>query len=101
MAKFITRIELQYADSDDYEKLHAEMEKEGFEKTIIGDDGQKFHLPDGEYFYDKPIHVNAYEKDFDAVLNKAIKAANKTNKSFRAITSRTDALKWHNLRIKN
>jgi hypothetical protein len=29
MAKFITRIELHNADSDDYEKLHEEMEKEG------------------------------------------------------------------------
>ncbi|WP_294263597.1 hypothetical protein [uncultured Chryseobacterium sp.] len=98
MARFITRIELHKADSDDYEILHQAMEREDFNKTIKSDDNTEYHLPDGEYFYNKAIPFNPDKKDYEIVLEKAKMAASKTKKSFSIITSRTDALKWHNLK---
>lgn len=49
MARFTTRVELHYADDDDYETLHAAMEDEGFYRTITSDDGIAYHLPTAEY----------------------------------------------------
>lgn len=99
MTRFITRIELHNADSDDYETLHKEMAIEGFEKTIKSYKGEEFHLLDAEYYYTKPVEIKINEHDYETVLKKAMKAANKTNKSFRAITSRTDGSHWHNLKL--
>lgn len=98
MAKFITRIELHNAGSDDYEKLHEEMEKEGFEKTITSSDGKEYSLPDGEYHYDKQVPINPGKEDYQIVLEKAKKAAQKTNKKFGVITSRKDVSTWDNLK---
>jgi hypothetical protein len=50
MATFMTRVELHSADEDDYETLHAAMEKEGFNRTITSDDGVTYHLPTAEYY---------------------------------------------------
>lgn len=97
MAKFITRIELHEADSSDYDTLHEEMKNEGFDKTIKNYKNIKFHLLDSEYYYVGHVEIEKDEYDYEAVLKKAVRAASKTNKSFRAITSRTDASKWYNL----
>lgn len=97
MQRFITRIELHKADSDDYETLHQEMEKEGFDKTIKNGNNIEYHLPDGEYYYDKTIPHDPNKKDYTIVLEKAKLAASKTKKSFSIITSRTDASRWYNL----
>ena len=70
MARFITRIELHNADSDDYEILHQEMEREDFNKTIESDDNIEYHLPDGEYFYNKVIPFDLDKKDYEIVLEK-------------------------------
>jgi hypothetical protein len=52
MAKrFLTRVELygSYHTSAEYEKLHAEMAKRNFDRTITADDGTVFELPPAEY----------------------------------------------------
>jgi hypothetical protein len=50
MPRFITRVELHAASSDDYEKLHDAMEKKKFSRTVQASDGATYHLPTAEYF---------------------------------------------------
>lgn len=52
MATFLTRVELYGDDQapDDYTRLHAEMEKRKFQRTILGDNGQMSRLPTAEYY---------------------------------------------------
>lgn len=68
MTSYTVRVELHGAESDEYEKLHAEMAKEGFEKFIlIGTDFYK--LPTAEYsLVDSPLSIHE-------VTEKASKAA--------------------------
>jgi hypothetical protein len=49
MAQFTTRVELHGVILEAYGRLHAAMEKSGFSRTIIGDDGITYLLPAGEY----------------------------------------------------
>jgi hypothetical protein len=97
MAKFMTRIELHDADSNDYETLHLEMQKKGFDKTIKDNVNKEYHLPNGEYYFNKPIQVHLTKDDYEIVLEKAISAAEKTKKEFSIITSRTDVINWYKL----
>ncbi|MHC0023224.1 MULTISPECIES: type V toxin-antitoxin system endoribonuclease antitoxin GhoS [Enterobacter] len=48
MTSYTVRVELHGAESDEYEKLHAEMAKEGFDKIIMLD-GIYYELPTAEY----------------------------------------------------
>lgn len=68
MTSYTVRVELHGAESDEYEKLHDEMAKEGFEKVIlIG--SVYYKLPTAEYsLVDSPLTI--YE-----VTEKASKAA--------------------------
>jgi len=94
MAKFITRIELHNADSDDYEKLHEEMEIEGFTRTIQDGNTKKwYHLPDAIYRYD-----NSSIENTSTVLDKARRAANKTNKENSILVTKSDGSKWYDLK---
>jgi hypothetical protein len=47
MNRFTTRVELHYADEDEYETLHEEMQRRGFSRTILGTDRVSiiFHRP--------------------------------------------------------
>ncbi|WP_343463019.1 DUF2622 domain-containing protein [Pantoea sp.] len=48
MTNYTVRVELHDADSGDYNKLHEQMKKQGFSKTIkVGDD--VWELPTAEY----------------------------------------------------
>jgi hypothetical protein len=49
MANFTVRVELHKADDDDYENLHAAMERKGFVRWIKGGDGTVYRLPTAEY----------------------------------------------------
>lgn len=50
MAGFVTRVELHSATSEDYDKLHAQMDARGFRRTITGDNGKNYHLPSATYY---------------------------------------------------
>ena len=50
MPKFITRVELHQATSEDYDTLHNEMAKRNFYRLIISDEGHHYQLPTAEYF---------------------------------------------------
>ncbi|MDU5828533.1 MAG: hypothetical protein E6Z60_16660 [Mixta calida] len=49
MARYIVRVELRGADSEDYESLHEKMEARGYSRDIQDFDGTVFRLPTAEY----------------------------------------------------
>ncbi|RZF25448.1 endoribonuclease GhoS [Paraburkholderia sp. UYCP14C] len=51
MAKFTVRVELHDEESGDYPKLHKQMEKRGFERTLEVN-GTLLQLPDASYAYE-------------------------------------------------
>ncbi|ELY2798354.1 type V toxin-antitoxin system endoribonuclease antitoxin GhoS [Cronobacter dublinensis] len=69
MTNYTVRVELHYADNDDYEALHEEMSNENFRRTI-SIDGVKWELPTAEYSI--VCDLTPHE-----ILSKAQKAANK------------------------
>lgn len=52
MTDFFIRVELHGANSEDYEKLHAQMESHGFSQTYAEKNSTRvFQLPTAEYFF--------------------------------------------------
>lgn len=90
MAKFTTRVELHDASGSDYNKLHDEMEKEGFTRTWKTDDGTVYHLPEAEYDF-----RGAKEKD--DVLKLAKKAAKRVKSSFEIFVTKSAGRTAYNL----
>ena len=94
MSHFTTRVELHKAStSEDYTKLHAEMEKEGFWRTIkLEGETTTYHLPTAEYNY------SSNDKTTEQVLELAKKAATRTGKTFMVLVTKSDGRRyWHNL----
>jgi hypothetical protein len=73
----------------DYNILHDEMEHEGFTRTIIGDDGDEYHLPDAEY-----NKIGEFNKS--DIMAAAKRAANNTARHFRIlITEEIGGRSWY------
>lgn len=89
MAKFTTRVELHGANSDDYTKLHSEMERQGFRRTITVD-GTTYHLPTAEYDYKGDITR-------DQVREKAAYAAGQVKSRFAVLVTEAVARCWQGL----
>jgi hypothetical protein len=92
MSYFTTRVELYgEATFKDYEKLHAEMEKEEFVKTITK--GEKtFHLPTAEY-----NEVGEFSKE--EICERAKRAAKRCWIDFAVfVTKSEEARECYNLR---
>ncbi len=75
MASFTTRVELHDGTYQDYETLHAAMEREGFSRLIRSDSGQWYHLPTAEY--DRSGNLTR-----EQVIESAKRAASTTRKSY-------------------
>ena len=90
MAKFTIRVELHGANSEDYENLHSQMEKQGFSRTITADNGTEYYLPTAEY----NIEVLLTQQE---VLDLAKIAANRTKKSFAALVTESNGRVWYGL----
>lgn len=73
MAIFFARIELHNHQPGDYDVLHKAMEGEGFSRTVVSDEGDRYHLPTAEYLITSPLS----RAD---VLKKAQRAADKTKR---------------------
>ncbi|MDW7782281.1 hypothetical protein [Morganella morganii] len=58
MADYTVRVELRNADWDTYNKLHESMAASGYIRTVVGDDGRRFKLPDAEYVASKGGGLN-------------------------------------------
>jgi hypothetical protein len=92
MATFITRVELYgKASWEHYEKLHAEMERLGFTRTINGADGTVYDLPSAMYYR----KANATKS---TVLNDARAAANSIWTDNGVIVSETTGNIWMGLK---
>jgi len=100
MPHFITRVELHEAKHDDYNKLHIEMKKEGFERTILGKDNVLRQLPTASYCKIGEITISD-------VIEGAKRAAAKVKKDFEVIATQAaylnDGVKiqWYNLPAAN
>lgn len=87
MARFTTRVELHSADEDDYENLHAAMERRGFSRRITSSDGVTYHLPTAEYNLNK-------DWDLDRVLDEAQKAADSTGRKNEVLVTKSNGRRW-------
>lgn len=88
--KYTTRVELHQADADDYESLHAAMEKRGFSRRITSDDGVIYHLPTAEYNYEGTSTI-------DEVIAAAKLAAATTGCRYSVLVTESVRRKWQNL----
>lgn len=94
MPKYTTRVELHHHQRGDYDRLHDEMAKQGFTRTIVDDNGNEFHLPTAEYNYVGPIN------DKHIILRRAIKAARvvKPDDDFEVLVTKSHGRTAHNLK---
>jgi hypothetical protein len=90
MADFTVRIELHDALRNDYEGLHAAMERQGFTRVITSDEGRKYHLPWAEY-------NGTGDLTSMQILNIAQTAANGTGKKHAVLVTEAKSRAWAGL----
>jgi hypothetical protein len=93
MNRYIVRVELYGKPSwEDYEHLHAAMERRDFERTIASDDGTIYDLPTAIYYRYTSVSLNG-------VLDEAKTAASSVWQSNGVLASQTTQSMWHGLRV--
>jgi len=93
MPDYALRVELNGPpDWTTYNSLHNTLGKYGFFKTIWGDDGRLFHLPDAMYV------GTAQSYDIVAVRDTLKEIVQSVWASSEVIVFRTDAFAWTGLR---
>ncbi|WP_197458725.1 type V toxin-antitoxin system endoribonuclease antitoxin GhoS [Gluconobacter japonicus] len=90
MLLFTVRFELHNAQSEDYDRLHEEMEKFHFKKTIKSNNGKIYELPTAEY------NIIIDEKP-EKILDNAYQAAINTGKSASVLVTPSAGRYWINL----
>jgi len=91
MPTFTTRVELHDADErEDYDRLHEEMEREGFTRTITASSGKEYQLPTAEYNLQAALTK-------EQVRDKAVKAARRTGKSSWILVTESAGRCWDGL----
>jgi hypothetical protein len=91
MANYISRVELHSASYEDYETLHGAMQRQGYSRTIVGDDGATYNLPTGTY------DVSGTTASLAQALNAAEAAAKETKKKYSIIVAERTAARWTGL----
>jgi hypothetical protein len=92
MAAFMVRVELHGADWEEYNELHVAMEREGFKRTILADNGVLYQLPPAEY------RIEGYYR-VEEVLAMARRAANTINRLYAIIASQVGPQIWVGLEV--
>jgi hypothetical protein len=92
MASFTVRIELHKASWDDYNTLHAAMERRGFSRLVRADDGRTFRLPWAEY--DGTGNLTCAQ-----VRDVAQEAANETGKRSSVFVTEAASRAWSGLQV--
>ncbi|MNC59950.1 hypothetical protein D3C75_1097940 [compost metagenome] len=87
MADYTVRVELTNADWDAYTKLHESMEASGYYRTVMGDDGTKFKLPDAEYVASKSIGITQ-------TRDEVMRIAKTYNSSPRVLVTESAGRAW-------
>jgi len=90
MAKYLVRIELHHASTDDYEELHAQMANRGFSREITSGDGRTYELPTAEY-------VIRTDSNLQAVRRSAAAAAEATGRKFGVVVAEYTKSAWSGL----
>ncbi|MGD1072635.1 MAG: DUF2622 domain-containing protein [Bryobacteraceae bacterium] len=90
MPSFTTRVELHQASYQDYERLHAVMERAGFSRYITSDKSVTYHLPTAEY--DKSGSFTSAQ-----ILNQAKAAANSTGRKNGVLVTESNGRTWDGL----
>ncbi len=90
MSGFTVRVELHDANWKDYEKLHAEMSRQGFSQNITGSNGVTYALPPAEYRFDGAL------TKWD-VLERAKAAAARVKTSYAVLVSQAVETAWFGL----
>lgn len=90
MAKFTVRVELHDARTwNDYNKLHAAMENEGFSRAIESN-GVTYHLPTAEYNRDAALTL-------EQILESANNAASSVDPKSSILVTESNGRIWQNL----
>jgi major membrane immunogen (membrane-anchored lipoprotein) len=85
MARFTTRVELHDEKSGDYPKLHEQMEKRGFTRTITVKQ-KTYKLPDASYNY---VDDNGSLGEED-IFDKAKAATDAINREAGIVVTKSD-----------
>ena len=88
---YTTRVELHYANDNDYETLHTAMKREGFSRFITSSEGTRYHLPTAEYNYKGDLTL-------DQVLAAAKRAADTTGLTNAVLVTESDGRRWSGLK---
>jgi hypothetical protein len=92
MPTFITRVEMHGAAREDYGRLHSAMERRGFSRFIMSNQGVTYHLPTAEYFRSGTNLTSAQ------VLSEAHTAATSVKKNPSVLVAETiNGWRWINL----
>lgn len=70
MATFIVRVQLTTETPSNYEILKKAMLKAGFKKIIVGKDGRKYVLPNGNYLGESIDTILEVTKIVGAIIEK-------------------------------
>ena len=87
MSNFTIRVELHGANYSDYETLHAAMNQAGFSRTITGDNGRVYQLPEAMYTMSTVASA-------ESVRTLASGAAQRTGKTFAVLVTTAGPIAW-------
>lgn len=88
MARFIVRVELHGADSNDYTKLHESMRIRGYNQSIQDTDLSWFYLPTAEY----TINVNSSAAN---VRNDVMGIVQSVKPNFSLLVTEVADIAWY------
>tara|TARA_R110000796_G_scaffold95459_2_gene200668 strand:+ start:11139 stop:11417 length:279 start_codon:yes stop_codon:yes gene_type:complete len=88
MDKFIIRVVLHSADSEDYERLHELMEAKRYSRQLKDVNGQVFQLPDAEYYAEKPLSALSVRNEVKNLSDSIVPG------SFVLVT-KADDISWY------
>lgn len=91
MANFTVRVELRDADSSDYDDLYDRMSDNGFSKSITGDSGTEYQLPNAEYTYSSGTKTTRQVRDL------AFGIAREVNDDPAVLVTQSNGRSWKGL----
>lgn len=93
MANYMARVELHSATWNDYEALHAGMQRRGFLRFIRGSDGKTYQLPTGTYV------ASQTNVSLQVALSAAVEAASETRRPSSVVVADWTAASWQGLQM--
>ena len=88
MDKFIIRVVLHSANSENYERLHELMAAKRYSRQIEDVSGQIYQLPDAEYYAEKTLSAESVREDVRKLADSVVPG------SFVLVT-KADDISWY------